>query len=88
MRGRARLVLNGHEHNMQELRRRDRVNALIAGAGGHGHYPLDHGDSRLAWGNDRNDGALRLRLRPGRADYAFVAADGRVLHRGAATCQT
>jgi len=87
LQGRARLVLNGHEHNMQELRRRDGVTALIAGAGGHGHYSLDDGDDRLAWSDDRTDGALRLRLRPGRADYAFVAADGRVLRRGVATCR-
>jgi len=88
VRGKVRLVLNGHEHNMQELRRRDGVTALIAGAGGHSHYPLEEDDPRLAWSDERNDGALRLRLRPGRADYAFVAADGRVLRRGAATCQS
>jgi len=87
VRGKARLVLNAHEHNMQELRRRDGVTALIAGAGGHSHYPLNESDSRLAWGDARNDGALRLRLRPGRADWAFVAADGRVLRTRTATCR-
>lgn len=87
VRGKARLVLNGHEHNMQDLRRRDGVTALIAGAGGRSHYSLNADDPRLAWGDDRNDGALRLRLRPGRADYAFTAADGRVLRRGVATCR-
>lgn len=87
VRGKVRLVLNGHEHNMQELRRRDGTTALIAGAGGHSHYSLDAEDRRLAWSDDRRDGALRLRLRPGRADYAFTASDGRVLRRASATCR-
>lgn len=87
VRGRARLVLNAHDHNMQELQRRDGVTALIAGAGGRSHYPLNASDRRLAWADDRNDGALRLRLRPGRADYAFVSVEGRVLRTGAATCR-
>lgn len=88
VRGRARLVLNAHDHNMQELRRRDGVTALIAGAGGRSHYPLNGSDPRLAWADDRTDGALRIQLRPGRADYAFIAAGGRVLRRSAATCRT
>jgi len=36
-------------------------------------------DPRLAFGNDTDDGVLRLDLRPGRIDLAFVATDGRVL---------
>lgn len=88
MRGRARLVLNAHDHNMQELRRRDGVTALITGAGRRSHYPLNRSDPRLAWADDRTEGALRLQLRPGRADYAFIAAGGRVLRRSAATCRT
>lgn len=88
VRGKARLVLNGHEHNMQELRRRDGVTALTAGAGRRSHYSLDGEDRRLAWGNDSTDGALRIRLRPGSAEYAFVAANGRVLRRGEATCRS
>lgn len=87
LRGRAALVLNGHEHNMQELRSRDGIRQLIAGAGGRSHYRVNRADPRLAWSNTTDYGALRLRLRPGRADYAFIAADGRVLRRGAASCR-
>ena len=86
LRGRARLVLNAHDHNMQQLRPQAGVTELIAGAGGHSLYALDEGDPRLAWGNDSDWGALRLRLRPGRAAFAFVGIDGRVLHRGSARC--
>jgi Calcineurin-like phosphoesterase len=87
VRGRARLVLSGHDHNMQELRPRGGTTQLIAGSGGRGHYPLNPADRRLAWSNKRDYGALRLKLRPGRAAYAFVAADGRVLRKGAVRCR-
>jgi hypothetical protein len=85
--GRAALVLNGHEHNLQEMRVRGGVRQLIAGAGGRSHYPLRRRDPRLSWSSTGVDGALRLRLRPGRADYAFIAVGGRVLRRGSVTCR-
>ncbi len=87
LRGRARLVLNGHEHNMQRFRPVDGITELVSGAGGHGLYPLQRPFSRLAFGDDSHYGALRLRLRPGRAAYAFIDADGRTLDAGAVTCQ-
>jgi hypothetical protein len=40
------------------------------------------GTCRLAWSDDRHDGALRLTLRPGSARFAFVAPGGRVLRSG------
>lgn len=86
LRGRAALVLNAHDHNMQHLRRRSGITELIAGSGGHSHYPLDESDSRLAWANDTDWGAVRIRLRPGRADFAFVGVDGQVLHSGSTGC--
>ena len=42
-------------------------------------------DPRLAFGNDTDDGVLRLDLRPGRIDLAFVATDGRVLDEASVT---
>lgn len=84
--GRAALVVNGHDHDMQELRVREGIRELVAGAGGNVRYPINDGDPRLAWGTDRTDGALRLRLQPGVARYDFVAVDGTLLHRGAAGC--
>ena len=86
LRGHAAMVLNGHEHNMQELRVRDGIRQLISGAGGKSHYQVRPGDPRVAWSNVTDFGALRLRLRPGRADWAFVAVDGRVLRRGSTSC--
>lgn len=87
MEGKVRLVLNGHEHNMQQLRPRDGVTELISGAGGRSHYKLRADDPRLAWSNDRDYGALRLHLTRGRARYAFIAADGSVLRRGSLGCR-
>lgn len=87
VRGRAALVLNGHDHDMQQLRARSGTTTLIAGAGGRGHYAVDGRDPRVAWSNDTTDGALRLHLRPGRATFAFVAASGRVLRRGSVPCR-
>ena len=87
LRGRAVLVLNGHEHQMQRMRARDGITELVAGAGGRGHYPLDAADPRLAWSDASRDGALRVTLEPGRARFAFVATGGRVLERGAVRCR-
>lgn len=86
LRGRARLVVTGHDHNLQRLRPRDGITALVAGAGGKDRYGLDRSDRRVAFGDDQHDGALRMRLRPGRADLSFVAAGGRVLDRSAVSC--
>lgn len=85
--GRARLALNGHDHDMQQLKRRDGITELVAGSGGNSLYPLRR-DARVAWGNDTAFGALSLRLRRGVASWAFVGERGRVLHRGAVRCST
>ena len=86
--GRAALVLNGHEHSSQRLRRRGGSLPLIAGAGGASRYTINRRDRRLAWGNDRELAALRLELMPGRARFEFRTAAGRVLHRGSVGCST
>ena len=80
LRGRARLVVSGHDHDMQQLRRRDGIVQLVAGSGGDERYPVQTGRSDVVWANDTAIGALRIRLRPGLARYAFVRADGAVLH--------
>jgi Calcineurin-like phosphoesterase len=86
LRGRARLVVAGHDHDMQRLRPIDGITSLVSGAGGHGLYGL-RPDRRLAFGEDRTYGALRIDLRPGRARLRFVAADGRVLDSSAVRCR-
>lgn len=86
LRGHAAIVLGGHDHDMQRLRPIGGITELVSGAGGHGHYALKP-DRRLAFGDDRRYGALRLTLTPGRADLAFVATDGRVLDRSRVRCE-
>ncbi|HYM59115.1 MAG TPA: metallophosphoesterase [Solirubrobacteraceae bacterium] len=86
LRSHASVVVNGHDHDMQRFRPIDGITEFVSGAGGHSHYPL-RPDPRRTFGNDHTDGALRIELRPGRADLAFVAADGRVLDRHRVTCR-
>jgi hypothetical protein len=85
--GRARLVLNGHDHDMQRMRPVRGVTQLISGAGGHYLYPVDSSHPRLAWSNDRTYGAVRLDLSPGLARYSFVSSDGRTLDTGTVRCR-
>jgi hypothetical protein len=86
LRGRARAVLSGHEHDLQRLRPRGRLTQYVAGAGGRSRYPLSRTDPRLAWGRDDRDGALRIVLAPGSATFEFRDAAGRVLDRSRTTC--
>jgi len=85
--GHARVVVNGHDHNMQRLRPTRGMVGLIAGAGGHSLYPLNRRYRRLAFANDAAYGALRLELTPGRAAYTFVSASGRTLDAGRVRCR-
>jgi acid phosphatase type 7 len=86
LRSRAAIVLGGHDHDMQRFRPIAGITEFVSGAGGHGRYPL-RADQRLAFGNDSAYGALRLDLRPGVAEYAFVSAAGRVLDHGTVRCR-
>jgi hypothetical protein len=85
LRGRAALVLNGHDHDSQRLKRRGGTVELVAGAGGALLYPL-RPDRRVLWGNDDVHAALRIELTPGRARYEFRSADGRALQSGSVAC--
>ena len=84
--GRAALVLNGHEHNMQRFKPVGGTTELVSGAGGHSLYDL-RPDPRRAFGQDREYGALRIDLRPGRARLRFVATDGDVLDSSVVRCR-
>jgi hypothetical protein len=86
LRGHAKLVVSGHDHDLQRLRSRGGITQLVSGAGGHRRYRLGR-DPRRAFGDDRHDGAVRLALRPGAADVRFVAAGGRVLDRTGVRCR-
>ena len=87
LRGHAAIVLNGHEHDMQPFKPIDEITEFVTGAGGHELYSLRASDRRLAFGDDTHYGALRLSLRPRVADFAFVAADGRILDSGSVSCR-
>ena len=86
LRGRARIALTGHEHDMQRFAPSDGITEFVSGAGGHEHYAL-RPRAGLAFGDDTHYGALRLVLRPGRARWAFVADDGATLDRGTIRCK-
>jgi hypothetical protein len=87
LRGHARLVLNGHEHNMQRFRSRGGLVELVDGAGGHSLYGLRRHRRGLAFANRDTFGAIRLVLRPGAARIAFVDIGGRVLDRSGVRCR-
>jgi calcineurin-like phosphoesterase family protein len=86
LRGRARLLLAGHDHNLQRFKRVDGTTQFVIGAGGRERYAVNGADPRLAYSNDRVDGALRMQLRPGVARLRIVRADGRILDRSTARC--
>jgi hypothetical protein len=84
----VRIVLNGHDHNMQRIRPHDGIVEFISGAGGRHRHGVDEGDPLLAFSDDKHFGALRLRLSPERARWRFVTVGGRVLDRGVLFCQS
>jgi hypothetical protein len=86
LRGHATIVLGGHDHDMQRFRPIDGMTQFVSGAGGAERYAVRR-DRRVAFATAKAYGALRLDLRPGRADYAFVDVGGRVLDRGTLRCR-
>ena len=87
LRGKATIVVAGHEHSMQRLRPIDGITSFVSGAGGHGRHRLRRHDPRLAFGDGEHFGALRLHLRRGEARYAFVSRAGRHLDSGTLRCR-
>jgi hypothetical protein len=85
LRGHARLVVNGHEHDMQRFRKRAGITEYVAGAGGGVRYAVNS-DPRLVFSRGDVTGGLRIVLRPGRARLEFRSVDGRVLDASRATC--
>ncbi len=81
VRGRAALVINGHDHNFQHFKRSRRDRRVDLRRGGHDLYPSDEHDPRLVWDDDDEFGALQLDLRPGVARFRFVAEPDRTLTR-------
>lgn len=86
--GAARIVLNGHDHNLQRMRARNGIVGFIAGAGGRHRHNVHENNRRLAFGDDDHFGALRLSLSPATARWRFISAGGKVLDRGSLGCRT
>ncbi|HKP21625.1 MAG TPA: metallophosphoesterase, partial [Thermoleophilaceae bacterium] len=84
--GRARIVLSGHDHNLQRHRPQRGIAQYVVGAGGRGRYGLHREPSTLAWGRDDLNAALRIVLKPGRALLEFRDSRSRVLDRSHVAC--
>ncbi len=85
--GHASVALAGHDHDMQRLSPVGGITPYVDGAGGRDLYPVNRDDPRLAFADDTHHGALRIKLRPGRAVLTFVAEDGTPLDRSAVDCR-
>ena len=86
LRGRFRLVLNGHDHDLQRLRRRQGITEFVSGAGGRALYPIRR-DNRVSFGRADVNGGLRMVLAPGSASLEMRSAAGSVLDRSVARCR-
>jgi hypothetical protein len=84
--GHARIVLSGHDHNLQRHRAKRGIVQYVAGAGGRGLYGLDRSSTTMLWGRDDVNGALRIVLKPGRALLEFRRPGGRVLDSSHVSC--
>jgi hypothetical protein len=85
--GHARVVLSGHDHNLQRHRPIQGLVEYVVGAAGRGRYPLRQGDPTAVWRRDDVNAALRIVLKPGRALLEFRTASGRVLDRSRVSCK-
>ena len=88
LRGRAKIVVNGHDHNMQRWKPVGGIVQYVSGAGGRSLYRMRRRDPGLAYGTGSAYGALRIELRPGRARLAFVSVGGRILDVSVMTCES
>lgn len=85
LRGKARIVLSGHDHVMLRFRSRQGITQYVAGTGGDTLYEIEP-DRRVAFGSEGVTGALRLRLSPGTGRLEFRSLGGRVLDRSRVDC--
>jgi hypothetical protein len=86
LQGHARLVVSGHDHDMQRFAPRGSLIQLVAGAGGESLYRVNRSKQGLAFADDTHWGALRVDLARGHAMVAFVSASGRVLNSHQVGC--
>jgi Calcineurin-like phosphoesterase len=84
--GHARIVLSGHDHNLQRHRPVKGLIQYVVGAGGRGRYQLHGGDPTMVWSRDDVNAALRMVLKPGSALLEFRSPRHRVLDRSRVSC--
>ncbi len=88
VRGHARIVLSGHDHDLQRFADRDGLRQIVSGAGGRPNIPLPRSSrAKARYVNRLATGGARLRLTRGRATIELVSRSGRVLDRSAVTCR-
>src|SRR3954453_17393787 len=71
LRGHAKLVLSGHDHDMQRFAPKAGLIQLVAGAGGYSHYPVNRGKAGLGFADAVHWGALRIDLSRGHSTTTF-----------------
>ncbi len=87
-RGHARIVLSGHDHDLQRFADVDGLRQIVSGAGGRPNVPLPRRSAAgVRYTNRFNTGGARMRLTRGRATIELVADGGRVLDRSAVSCR-
>ena len=93
---RVTLVLNGHDHSYQRFTPLDAagnpsptgITQMIVGSGGHGHQEQATTDARMVASDFTNFGALKLKLYPTSATFAFESANGSVVDSGLLPCRS
>ena len=87
LRGHARLLISGHDHDLQRLADHEGIRQLVSGAGGHANVPIARRSAlALRFAERLPPGALRITLSRGRALLDFVGPNGRLLDRSVVTC--
>ncbi len=88
LRGRARLFLSGHDHDLQRLADRHGIRQIVSGAGGRPNIPVTRDSAvKLRFAKRTPPGAVRMRLSPGHARIDFVDSRGRLLDRSHVRCR-
>ncbi len=87
-RGRADVVLAGHDHHYERFAPISGIRSFVVGTGGRGRYPVVRRLPASRVVNTETFGVLRLTLRPGAYDWRFVPVAGSTFtDAGSAQCR-
>ncbi len=88
LKGRAAIMLSGHDHNYQRIDRGEGTTHFVVGSGGRFFYTFSNFSyTGLRAYDMTNYGAMRLELTPGLAKYEFRTAANAVLDQGTIGCE-